>query len=147
MAVRTNATDVQAALLDLYNTDNAPSLTIFITTASLLTDWVETCDAGRDDELSDAALENIEMLLAAHFYLMADQASKSEKTADASATFQGTTGTGLQYSAYGQAAMIADTSGCLARRNKEAEEGGKRKAVVTWVGDEYLNDGTHGGNT
>jgi len=131
MAVRTTDDNVKAILVGHYDTDGAPALTAFIATASSLTDYVDTCDTL--DELSTTTLELIERWLAAHFYAHADQLAKSKATGDASVSFQGMTGKGLDSTQYGQTAMNLDVTGCLAKKNKEMTEG-KVKVGITWLG-------------
>jgi len=58
-------------------------------------------------------LELIERNLAAHDYVMTDQAYQSKTTQGASAQFQGKTDMYLEGSKYGMKAMRLDTSGCL----------------------------------
>lgn len=131
MAIRTSDASVQAILLDQYDTDGSPSLTAFIATANSLTDYVDSCDS--DGDLSSATLELIERWLAAHYYAHADQLQKSKTTGDASSSFQGEFGKGLESTQYGQAAMNLDTTGCLAKKNREMING-KVGISVTWLG-------------
>ena len=134
MAIRTNEDCVK----DIIETNASISLTPFIRAASLLVDWVaDTCDV---DGLNSAALlAEIECWLAAHFYAHRDQQYSNKKTGDASATFQGTTAMNLGSTQYGQTAMMLDLSNCLSKRSKEAEQGGKIKARLTWMGLEPEN--------
>jgi len=132
MAVRTNATNVKAVLLSLYDLVNTPDLTAFISEASLLVDWVDSCDT--DNLNSTALLTVIETNLAAHFYLLADRAASDEKTLDASVKYQGQTEMYLKSTPYGQKAISLDVSGCLASRDLAAVNGGKRTVKMTWLG-------------
>jgi len=131
MAVRTTDTEVKAILLGQYDLSGEPALTAFIATASSLTDYVDTCDTL--NELSTATLELIERWLAAHYYAHADQLAQSKSTGDASSSFQGVTGKGLESTQYGQTAINLDITGCLAKKNREMVEG-KVKAGITWLG-------------
>ena len=72
-------------------------------------------------EHSTALLKEIERWLAAHFAAIRDPRAKSEKTADASATYYGNAGLGLNHTPYGQQVLAMDTTGILASL-------GKRKA-------------------
>lgn len=112
-------------------TDSDNDVSAFIAAASSLTNQVESCDS--DNELSSSQLYHIELMLSAHFYTMLDPLYKSRKTADASATFQGDTGMALDATHYGQNAKVMDTTGCLAKLDKQAKEG-KITAGVTWLG-------------
>lgn len=132
MAIRTTPTNVKAILLTQYDSTNAPDLNAFIEAASLTTDKVDACDA--DGDLSTNELEMIERFLAAHNYLLADQAIASEKDLDASATYQGQTGMFFESTFFGQQAMLLDTTGCLSQINQKAKKGGKRTLEFSWLG-------------
>lgn len=131
MAVRTLSASVQAILGGHYDSDAATDLTPFIATANALTDQVDACDT--DNVLDATELELIERYLAAHFYAHSDQIAKSRTTGDASISFQGTTGKGLDSTQYGQSAMLLDETGCLSKKNQQMING-KKKATVTWMG-------------
>jgi microcystin degradation protein MlrC len=103
-------------VIDTSLTDD--QITAFITMASnLVTDKLasETC-------LSAGAKTDIELLLSAHFLSMRDQRVKVEKTGDASFTYQGMTGMGLEATLYGQQAIALDCSGVLANLSKQTME-------------------------
>jgi len=74
----------------------------------------------------DAALLEIQKLLAAHFLTMYERQPKSEKIAEASVTWMGQDGEGLKASLYGQQALALDCSGILARA------GLKRATFQVW---------------
>jgi len=112
--------------------DGTTDLDPFIDTANELITWLDGEDT--DGDLTTAMLEKIERYLAAHFYAHADQLMQSKSTGGASGAFQGQTGMGLAHTHYGYTAMVLDVTGKLAQRNKETEEGGKRKASVAWLG-------------
>lgn len=118
MAVRTTAVAVQAILLNQYDTVDTPSLTAFIDSAAIIIKRVIACHA--PSTLDEEDLEVIERWLAAHLYAHADQLMSSKSTADASASFQGKTGMGLNSTQYGQTAMDLDASGCLRAINNGA---------------------------
>jgi hypothetical protein len=129
MAVRTTSADVILQLGGNYDTANAPSVDHFMDAATILVDDVVTCAATKGVTHSAAKLEMIERYITCHLYLHQDKATQEEKTADASAKFQGETGMGLDASDYGQFAMNLDTSGCLRGMNK-----GLKKVGVAWLG-------------
>ena len=87
------------------------------------------CDIASDSVLDSDDLEIIERWLAAHLYAHADQLLSSKSTADASGTYQGKTGMGLESTQYGQTAMDMDASGCLRSMNK-----GNNQLTVGWLG-------------
>ena len=126
--------EATVALVIEHDTNVSANLTEFINTASALVDWVETCDAAKSDELTDAQLTDIETYIAAHLYAIRDQQYQQKKTGDASATFQGTTGMYLDGTQWGQTAMLLDISGCLAQRNEEMKTGGSKKFSSVWLG-------------
>lgn len=63
-------------------------------------------------------LKEIERWLAAHFVSMRDQRVSSRKLGDASDTYQGQTGMGLDYTSFGQQAKMLDPTGNLAKLGK-----------------------------
>lgn len=132
MAVRTNASAVEAILLDQYDRDGRPDLDPFISTATALADWVEGEDA--DGDLTVTLLERIEAFLAAHFYAHANQLLQSKSTGGASGAFQGQTAMWLNSTQYGQTAMVLDVTGRLAGQVKAMADGARPKAGVTWLG-------------
>lgn len=125
---RTTSTLVQGVLLLDYDSARSPSLTPFITAANLLTTRVATCAANAGTTLSSEELEAIETWLAAHYYVQSDQTFASKSTADASATFHGQTGKGLEGSKYGMGALSLDPSGCLASLATSV------RASASWLG-------------
>lgn len=131
---RTTEIAVKAILLDQYDTDGTPSLTAFIDTATIIVDDLVTCISSRGlTAYSTAKLERIEAFLAAHLYGDAELYAESKTTGDASAKFQGKTGMGFAGTKFGQSAMTLDTSGCLARINKQMT-GDTIKPSMTWLG-------------
>ena len=62
--------------------------------------------------------KEIQRWLSAHFLSMYDQRVSSEKTGDASYTYEGQTGMGLDSTRYGQQAKILDITGTLADAEK-----------------------------
>ncbi len=108
--------------------DGETSLLGFIETATALVTEVDTCATAMGVTLSSTMLELIERWLAAHYYAHSDQLFAKKKTGDASATFQGEFGKGLDSTQYGQTAKRLDTSGCLASLDKGS------KASMEWLG-------------
>lgn len=93
----------------IFNTDL--DTTPFITAANLLV----SAKLGSKTELSTAQLKEIERWLAAHFVSVRDQRTSSERVGNASATFTGKYGLGLEGSREGQTAMALDITGTLAK--------------------------------
>lgn len=124
---RAAETDVRE-IIDL---DAALKLDRFIQAASRLVDYVEDCDT--NNLLSADHLRDIEIQLAAHFAAHRDQRYAAKKTADASATFQGQTGMGLDSTQYGQTAKILDVTGCLADLDRDSKRG-KTTVGLQWLG-------------
>ena len=102
-------------------------LDAFITVAGQLTDRV----AAADSSLAAAALEEIECWLAAHFASMRDQQAVKSTVGPSSVTYGGQTGMRLDFTRYGQMAMLLDTSGVLASANA-----GLKKASLSYLGYE-----------
>lgn len=128
---RASVDDVKAIIE--YDDIDRPDLRPHIRAAENLVNWLEnTCDV--DNVLTNGQLRDIETWLAAHFYNIRDQGYQTKSTQSASGTFQGQTAMHLQSSYWGQTAMLLDVTGCLAKLNKEMEEGGKRKVKVKWLG-------------
>jgi hypothetical protein len=127
---RTTVANVQGILAGHY--DGRTDLTPFISTATVLVDWLDAQDT--DNELSTTLLEVIERWLTAHFYAHADQIFQSKSTGGASGSFQGQTAMVFSSTQYGQTAMALDVTGKLAGRNKEVLDGSRKKATVSWLG-------------
>lgn len=88
-----------------------------------------------ESDYSDATLELIERWLAAHFYHVFDPRRVQERADVISATFEGKTGLNLNFTRYGQQAMMLDTAGNLAALNDEITKGKKKiQGNVLWVG-------------
>ena len=131
---RTTPDAVRGVLSGNYDCNENTNLAPFIDTASNLVDFVRTCAISKGTSLTSTTLEIIERWLAGHFYAMSDPMYSQKSTGGASATFQGQTGMGLSSTLYGQQAMIVDTSGCLAKRNKETLDGSKSVVSMVWLG-------------
>jgi hypothetical protein len=129
---RTTSDEVKAVLGGQW--DGKTVLDPFIATASALVDWAVTAKPNQDTMLGDTLAAQVECYLAAHFYQHADQALKSKSTGGASGTFQGRDGMVLTGTDYGRTACALDVTGQLARRSKEVEEGGRRRAVAFHLG-------------
>ena len=122
---RTTNTNVQDALGDNYVSGD--SVDAAIDAATLLVDRVSTLDTG--SVLSSAALEMIERYLAAHFYAISQQIPESEGVGKSSTKWQGRTAMGLDFTQYGQHAMLLDFTGTLKSINA-----GKSRPNITWLG-------------
>jgi hypothetical protein len=129
---RVTPDDVKAVLGGQW--DGKTSLNAFIATATALVDWVVTAKTGQDTTLGDTLATQVECYLAAHFYQHADQALKSKSTGGASGSFMGRDGMVFTATDYGCTACALDITGQLARRSKEVEEGGRRRASTVWLG-------------
>lgn len=122
MAQRVTLDEVQS-LVD-YN--DQINMQPYVDIATALTDAVSSNDSL--GVLNSALLKQIEANLAAHYYSLRDPAYLEKKTQDASAKFYGETGTGLEFTPWGQTAKQLDISGFLASVGKGQSIG------VTWLG-------------
>lgn len=129
---RTTATAVQLMLVGEY--DGSTSLSPAIDTATAMVDWVvaqDAADPSRGYYASNVALpERIECLLACHYYQLADPGYQSRTTGGASGGFNYKTELGFKGSRFGIEAMNCDISGILQQKQKEMEEGGRRRVQV-----------------
>lgn len=123
MAWRIQEEDVRS----LIDTDSDKLIGPFIMTANALVDYVVTQDT--DGILTTAMKAEIEKYLAAHFYEHLDPQYAQKKTGDASATFQGEWGKGLDGSSWGQTAQTLDLTGTLT-----AIKNGRKRVGLTWLG-------------
>lgn len=117
MAVRVTIAEVKAILINIDDGITDPHVTAAITAANAV------INEKIDDISSATLLKEIERWLAAHYVAVMDPRSASEKTENASQSFQYKVGLGLNVTMYGQQAMILDTSGALAKLNTQAEKG------------------------
>lgn len=76
--------------------------------------------------LSDELLKELERWFSAHLVATYERRRKAEKLGDASDTFDGQTGMGLDFTSYGQQVKILDPTGILAGL-------GKRKMLLKVV--------------
>ena len=136
MAVRTNDDAVKAVLLGQYDADDSPSLSAFISTATVLVDAI---DALAEACATSLVLERVETFLAAHFYAHADQLLQNKSTDGASGGYQGQTGMFFSSTQYGQSALVLDCTGHLAKLEQQAKSG-RQKVGVVWLGTRYKND-------
>jgi len=125
---RVTSADVE----ELIDVDSSISLTPFINIANELV--TELCT---DSDYTDARLALIEALLAAHFYLMRDQAVDTEKAGSVSVKYQYKIGLMLQQTKQGQTAMLLDTAGNLAALSKRTEDGESASISISWLGEDY----------
>jgi hypothetical protein len=83
---------------------------------------------GSNTDISDAQRTEIERWLAAHLIAATkEKQAKAEKAGEASITYQGETGMGLDGTMYGQQVKLLDTTGILAATV------GKRKPSLTAI--------------
>lgn len=73
---------------------------------------VSSCD------MSEAELTKVELWLSAHFVAMRERQLSSTKLGDASDSFMGQAGMGLDFTQYGQTAKLMDRCGILANLGK-----------------------------
>ena len=129
---RTTPQAVQLLLGDEY--DGTTSLSPSIDIASAMVDWVVNTDAtdpSRGYYLVNVNLPaKIEALLSCHYYQLADPGYQSRTTSGASGSFNYKTEMGFKGSRFGIEAMNCDISGILQQKQKEMEEGGRRRVQV-----------------
>ena len=130
MAQRTNEADVKGILQGEYDSLNQPSLSPFIDTASGVVDWLMAWDTAHCSELSATTLKAIECWLTAHYYQISDPGYSSRTTASASGAFLGQATMTLKATRFGQQALLLDSTNRLAKRDKEVEEGGRRRVQL-----------------
>ena len=106
MAFRTDEAAVKA-IIDTILT--IAEVTPFLNTANII-----VTDNLAGSSLSAEMLEEIEKWLAAHLVAIRDQRAKSERVEEWSVTYHGQTGTGLEFTAYGQQVLLLDTTGIMA---------------------------------
>jgi hypothetical protein len=131
---RTNDAAVKALLLPGrdYDTEQAPSLTPFIDTASAMVDDVADCITAKGGTAhSVSRLELIERWLSAHYFKVSDKGYSSRSTEGASGAFDGQTAMYLESTLYGQTALRLDSSGCL---EAAGGAGGIKTAGAGWMG-------------
>ena len=126
-------TDVD--VIELIDVDSSISLDPFISAANELV--TELCTSS---SYSDTRLEMIEAWLAAHFYLMRDQAVDTAKAGSVSVKYQYKIGLQLAQTKQGQTAMMLDTAGNLANLSKKIERGRSATAGVTWAGTDLYEE-------
>jgi hypothetical protein len=121
MANRVTLDEVKEIIVtDLSNT----SINAFITSANITV----TAILGGDTTITSAQLKEIERWLTAHFIASGpERQSHSEKAGDATVTYEGKTGKGLNGTSYGQQVIILDTTG------KMVAEAGQKKASIVAV--------------
>jgi hypothetical protein len=107
MATRVTAVEVKQILdTDMVDTD----IDVYITAANATVSAV----LGTDPTLSDVQLKSIELFLTAHLIAATREPQISQAGAGgASVKYQGTTGTGLSGTMYGQQVLLLDPSGRL----------------------------------
>ena len=117
---------------EVVEVDATISLTPFITIANELV--TELC---ADSGYTDTRLALIETWLAAHFYLIRDQAVAQEQAGPVQIQYQFKIGLMLAQTKQGQTAMMLDTAGNLAAMSKRMEQGEAASVQFTWMGTDY----------
>lgn len=128
MEFRTDEDLVKGTLQADYDYDNNPSLVPAMRKGNLLTNRLVLCASRKNINIDSDTLIEIETELSAHFYCTSDRLAAREKTDDANIVYQGVTDKGLNYTPYGQNAMLLDPSGCLNSFNSP------RKVSIDWLG-------------
>jgi len=101
-----------------------PNIDAFILSANITV----TAILGTDTVITAAQLKEIERWLTAHLIASSkERQAHTEKADDASITYGGKTGKGLNSTTYGQQVMLLDTTG------KMAASVGKKRASITAV--------------
>ncbi len=86
-------------------------------------------------DYSDARLERIERWLAAHFYAVRDPRARSEGAGPVNASYEGSSGMGLDFTRYGQMVKMVDSAGNLAALDAMAKDGKvPKRATLRWLG-------------
>lgn len=80
---------------------------------------------------SEPRLALIETWLAAHFYAIRDPRTSFEQAGSVNARYEGKTDLGLNFTRYGQQAMLLDTYGNLKRLNENKK---LIKPSISWLG-------------
>ena len=109
MADRVTTAEVKA-IIDTDLTD----LSVFITAADQLVDQVAVADSS----LAAASLKEISRWLSAHFTAIRDQQASKSTVGPTSYTYWGKTAMGFEFTAYGQQALLLDTTGTLVKLSK-----------------------------
>jgi hypothetical protein len=136
---RTNSGEVINILGDNYGAllnGRLPDVNFYVNAACKIVDVLVVQSAKNNPNFlvldgppgSGSQAEQIEALIAAHMYSMMDQIRASKGTAGANATFQGQTGMRLEFSKYGQMALLLDMSGTLEALDK------RKIAGAAWLG-------------
>lgn len=126
--MRTDADEVKSILQLDYDTNRNPSLTPYMTAASLIIDRVKVCASAKSKALTETELTILETWLSAHLYQQSDPGYSSRNTGGAGGSFLGQTGMGLDSTRYGQTAKLLDYSGCLTAILE------KREVSFEWMG-------------
>lgn len=127
-------------------TAEAVGLIIELTADVSVTPFIEIASAVVDDHLSTTTLtaprlEQIERLLSAHFYAIRERRVQSERAGPVSETKEAPVlGKGLEATTYGQQAKFLDSSGNLARWDKQVVDGKSGTAQVFHLGSNPSTD-------
>lgn len=136
MAIRTTP----EAVGDIIELDDFFSVDPFIETANAIVDEHLLPLKKGDGSLwfDEVRLELIERWLSAHFYAIQDPRIVQESIGGTIQTqFQSKVDLGFSVTHYGQHAMLLDSSGTLAKLNRQMKEGKRPiKVSVKWMGKE-----------
>lgn len=109
-----------------------PDITPFIDAANSLVTELLVAPA---TTLDDARLKLVELWLSAHFFAIRIARATLQKAGDVSQTLQSKVDLGFDVTHYGQMAMRLDTSGILARLNRQGKDGkAARTITIAWGG-------------
>jgi len=111
---RVSADEVRT-IMDLDPSITDPQIDVFITQANLLV----TRRLGSSG-LDSSTLKEIERNVAAHLLTALDPQIESEKIGEASTKYAGRFGEFLRSTRYGQAALLLDTTGILAKSGQKS---------------------------
>jgi hypothetical protein len=137
---RVTAKDVKDLLGGDYDSRRMPSVDPNIAEGDELTDDIEEYALAVEVSMTDKRYKLISARLAAFFYKMAyDRVYSSKGTLDASASYGGQLGKGLESNQYGMAAMLLDKSGYLSFLNEngvppDPNSAGPGTATGMWLG-------------
>lgn len=113
MAIRTTPALVKGILLNDYDTRREPALSPFIDTANMMVNRLSTLASNNGTPLTTTELELIERWLSAHFYKVSDRGYAEKQTDQARGRYHGQTAKNLEFTPYGQMALVIDHTGLL----------------------------------
>lgn len=140
MALPSRCTDlqVQALLIDIdpnIITNTYPGVNSFEQWRNSANEVVNNIIVAVDSTYSVNLLTLIETYLSAHFYSLYDPRASYETVSSVRATYDGKTGMLLEWSRYGQGAILLDYGGYLANMNYLMSVGKfRRRLGIIWLG-------------